>query len=235
MAADDLSSARGRRFRPYDALTYEVFNMRELNVLKSISTDSAEPEQAADPFDLANLRLDQSFVEAAGVKKLLTTVPVRRPNPQDWVRVHPSPEYREAALALIELKEDRETYLLTPPIAKQLTDECVRATIYTTINRQGVVHLWPVKLPREDSRGSRRVNEWYRSSQEAAELAMQQWVRVKANMSLGAYEIFKSQGASVIPDPEWPTLTFNELLRIAFRDRLVNSFDHPVIERLRSA
>jgi hypothetical protein len=204
--------------------------MRETNVLMSINNDSAEPAQAADPFDLANLRLDQSFVEAAGVKKLLTTVPVRRPNPQDWVRVHPSPEYREAALALIELKEDRETYLLTPPIAKQLTDECVRATIYTAINRQGVVHLWPVKLPREDGR---RVNEWYRSSQEAAEMAMQQWVRVKANMSLGAYEIFKSQG--VIPDPEWPTLSFNELLRIAFRDRLVNSFDHPVIGRLRGA
>jgi hypothetical protein len=204
--------------------------MRETNVLMSINNDSAEPAQAADPFDLANLRLDQSFVEAAGVKKLLTTVPVRRPNPQDWVRVHPSPEYREAALALIELKEDRETYLLTPPIAKQLTDECVRATIYTAINRQGVVHLWPVKLPREDGR---RVNEWYRSSQEAAEMAMQQWVRVKANMSLGAYEIFKSQG--IIPDPEWPTLSFNELLRIAFRDRLVNSFDHPVIGRLRGA
>jgi hypothetical protein len=33
---------------------------------------------ALDPFDLNNLRLDQSFVETAGVKKLLTTVPVRR-------------------------------------------------------------------------------------------------------------------------------------------------------------
>ena len=39
---------------------------------------------SADPFDPENLRLDQSFTEAAGVKKLLTTVPVRKPKSQDF-------------------------------------------------------------------------------------------------------------------------------------------------------
>ena len=73
--------------------------------------------------------------------------------------------------------------------------------------------------------------EWHRSAAEAAELAMRRWVRVKANMSLGAYEIFEA--ASTIPDPEWPELPFQELLRIAFRDRLVDRLDHAVIKRLR--
>ena len=50
---------------------------------------------ALDPFDPANLRLSQAFTETAGVKKLLTTIPVRKPGAQDFVRVHPSPEYRE--------------------------------------------------------------------------------------------------------------------------------------------
>ena len=182
------------------------------------------PQLAAgsgDPFDLTNLRLDQSFVETAGVKKLLTTVPVRRPNPQDFVRVHPDPEYR-AALAIIELKEDREIYLVPPSIARELPGEFVMATVYTAINRQGVVFLWPVRLPAPDG----RILEWHRSAAEAAELAMQRWVRVKANMSLGAYEMFEA--ASTIPDPEWPELSFQELLRIAFRDRLVDRLDHPV-------
>ena len=31
--------------------------------------------EVADPYDLSNLRLDQSFVESAGVKRLLTSVP----------------------------------------------------------------------------------------------------------------------------------------------------------------
>jgi hypothetical protein len=39
--------------------------------------------------------------------------------------------------------------------------------------------------------------------------------------------------ASHCADPEWPRLTFQELLRIAFRDRLVDRLDHPVILRLR--
>jgi hypothetical protein len=74
---------------------------------------------ASDPYDLANLRLDQSFVETAGAKKLLTTVPVRKPSKQDFNRVHPDPAYR-AALALIELKEDRDVYLVPPGLAREL-------------------------------------------------------------------------------------------------------------------
>jgi hypothetical protein len=179
-----------------------------------------------DPYDLKHLRLDQSFVESAGVKKLLTTVPVRKPNPQDFVRVHSDPEYR-ATLAIIELKEDRETYLVPPPIARELPGEFVMATIFTAINRQGVVFLWPVRLPASDG----RVLEWHRSAAEAAELAMRRWLRIKANMSLGAYEMFEA--ASTIPEPEWPELSLQELLRIGFRDRLVDRLDHAVVKRLR--
>jgi hypothetical protein len=42
---------------------------------------------ASNPFDPASL--DQNYAERVGVKKLLTTVPVRKPNRQDFVRVHP--------------------------------------------------------------------------------------------------------------------------------------------------
>ena len=45
-------------------------------------------------------------------------------------------------------------------------------------------------------------------------------------MSLGAYEIFQAESA--IPDPVWPELTFQEISRIAFKDRLIAGPDHPV-------
>jgi hypothetical protein len=186
----------------------------------------APSTSAEDPFDLSNLRLSQDFVETAGVKKLLTTVPVRRPHSQDFVRVHPDPNYR-MTFAVIDLKDDREIYLLPPAIAQQLPGEFVTITLYTAINRQGVVQLWPVRLPTPDG----RINEWHRSAAEAAELAMKRWVRVRANMSLGAYEMFEAE--STIPDPTWPELSFQELVKIAFRDRLITSLDHPVIKRLR--
>jgi hypothetical protein len=183
-------------------------------------------EAAPDPFDPASLRLDQSFVETSGVKKLLTTVPVRKPNNQDFVRVHPSEEYRLTA-AVIELKDDREVYLVLPHIARQLPSECSPVVLYTGINRQGVVFLWPVKLPTPDG----KINEWHRSAAEAAERAMTVWLRVKADMALGAYVMFEA--SSTIPDPIWPTYSLKELLKIGFRDRLVDGLDHPVIRRLR--
>src|SRR5262245_3634613 len=116
-------------------------------------------EVVSDPFDLSNLRLDASVLEATGVKKLLTTVPVRRPNKQDWVRVREEEDYREN-LPMISLKEEREDYVVTRKVLPDLVNEVVYKTIFTTINRQGVLFLWPIKLPHPDDR---RKDEWARS------------------------------------------------------------------------
>ena len=190
-------------------------------------TDAAD----GDPFSqLESLRLDQSFADQVGVKKLLTTVPVRKPNRHDFVRVHPDPAYRLTPAALIELKDDRETFLVPPAMAIELPGEFVVATLYTAITRPGgVLHLWPIRLPGVDG----KHNEWHRSAAEAAELAMDRWIRVKANMALRANEIEEAIGD--LPDPTWPDLPFSEILRIAFRNHIIDSFDHPVVQRLRGA
>jgi len=179
-----------------------------------------------NPFDPAALRLDQSYADTVGVKKLLTTVPVRKPNRQDFVRVHPDPKYRLTPAAIIEVKEDREVYLVTPDMAQALPGEFAAATLFTTINRQGTLHLWPVKLPNPNG----RQFEWHRSAAEGAERAMKKWVRVTSNMSLGAYEIFEASGD--LPEPVWPDFSFQEILRIAFRDRILDRADHPFVQRL---
>jgi hypothetical protein len=187
---------------------------------------AAAAPAAPDPFDIASLRLNPSFLETAGVKKLITTVPVKKPSQQDFVRVHPATEYREN-FAMIDLKDDREEYLVHPTILPELTGEVVYKTVFTAVNRQGVVFLWPVRLPAPDDRRS----EWPRSAREAAELAMAQWIRMKANMSLGAYEINVAE--SVMADPVWPKLSFRELVLVAFRERIVTTLEHAVVKRLR--
>src|SRR6516165_2257 len=93
---------------------------------------SASDAATSDPYDLGNLRLSQSFTEAAGVKKLLTTVPVRKPNKQDFVRVHPSEDFR-ADVLMIELEEDRETYLVHRSMVDELATEAQPFTLYTAI------------------------------------------------------------------------------------------------------
>jgi hypothetical protein len=179
-----------------------------------------------DPFDPANLRLSQSFVETAGVKKLLSVVPVRKPSPQDFVRTHPSPEYRDN-FPIVELKDEREEYIVTAGLVPELNGEFVTKTLFLAINRQATLFFWPVRLPAPDG----KMLDWWRTSREAAELAMKKWVRVKANMNLGAYDIYEAQ--STMSDPEWPKEGFWDLIKIAFRDHLITSMDHPVIKRLR--
>jgi hypothetical protein len=93
-------------------------------------------EATPDPFNPAALRLNQSYADTVGVRKLLTTVPVRKPNRQEFVRVHSDPRYRLTSAATIEVKEDREVYLVTPNMAQLLPGEFATVTLFTTINRQ---------------------------------------------------------------------------------------------------
>ena len=97
------------------------------SVTPNPTSETPPPAAApADPFDLANLRLASNFAASAGVKKLLRTVPVRKPSKQEFVRVHSDPAFREN-FAMIELKEDRESYLIAGPglaieLAAEATD-----------------------------------------------------------------------------------------------------------------
>jgi hypothetical protein len=118
-------------------------------------------------------------------------------------------------------------YLLRPQLAAKLPGEFTAHTLYTCINRQGVLSIWHIRLPGEDG----KLLEWHRSAAEAAERAMSRWIRMQANMSLGAYEISEARGN--LPEPEWPEYSFREILEVAFKDRLIGDEDHPVVKRLR--
>ena len=180
---------------------------------------------SSDPYDLAKLRIDPEHLEGNNVRKLITTIPVRKPGNQEFVRVRSEPAFRET-MAFLELKDDREVYIVDLSAVPEIQPETYVATLFTAITRTGVLFCWPVKVPAADG----RVNAWHQTLATAASLAMTRWIRIKANMSLGAYEIFEAE--STIPDPIWPDMSFEAIYRIAFRDRLINTPDHPVVKRL---
>jgi hypothetical protein len=159
------------------------------------------------------------------VEKLLTRLPVRKPGKQEFVRVHQDEAYR-VDLAILELKEERETYAVSPTMHEQLLGEIVPARLFTAVTRQGVAFLWPCKLPIDG-----RANAWYDSLLEAAEMAMTKWVRVVANVPLGAYDTYVA--TADLPAPEWPEQSLAELLKLGFGSFYIDSPDHPVVRRLR--
>ena len=186
------------------------------------------PVPPADPFDPANLRLSQDFLSTGGVKKHITTVPARKPTREEWLQVNASPAYALDTLVL-ELKDSRECYLIAPALQGELATEptVTPRRLHLAVNRDGTPFIWPLRLPPADGRQDR----WSESALEAAEAAKDNWVRLQADMGLGAYVYFTPLGE--LPPPQWPDMPFAQLLRLAFRSNFIETRDHVVLRRLR--
>lgn len=176
--------------------------------------------------DPTKLRLSQNFVEMSGVQRVVTSIPIRKPTRQEFVRVRDG-ERSRMEVAILELKDERETYIVNPDLYPLLADELTPVVLRLTINRQDVPFLWPIRLP--DANG--RLNSWHDSDHQASEIAVEKWVRIAANMSAGGYDLFVATGE--LPDPKWPAMEFKEILNLAFRGRIIESMDHSVLRRLR--
>lgn len=176
--------------------------------------------------DISKLRMSQEFAAGIGVEKLITKISVGKPNKQWWVRVRKEPAYCFET-AIIEIKDQNEMFLVAPELWTPLADEITRVVLFVGINRQGVIFFWPVKLPGMDG----KHNEWHQSALKAATIAMDHWVRVSANQAAKGYDVAKSQAK--LDEPKWPDVTFEEMFKIAFKDRYITSMEHPVLKELR--
>lgn len=188
---------------------------------------SAKPT-APDPFDLERLVLTQDFAANLGVAKVVHTVRITKPEKTWWVRTHPDTKYR-AQTVVLELKEEREIYLVDRTLWGELEDESTVGPrlLVTAVNRNATPFIWPIRLPGTDG----KLDPWNRSAMQAADMAREKWIRVTANMKIGTNDIFTTKAQLV--DPVFPEIAFPELLRIAFGDRVIDSMDHPVLRRLR--
>jgi hypothetical protein len=186
----------------------------------SVSTSDGFP-------NLDDLRLPQDFEGLAGVKKAFLTIPVRKPRPQSFVRVRQD-DVPDLQTPLLTLKEDREeVFLVDRKLWPELQAEIVPHILAVAIDRQNNLFVWPLRVPAQDGRS----NVWHVSAVQAANHAKKRWIRVSANMGQGAYDTYEATGN--LPEPAWPALTTQEILRIAFRDKYITSLDHPVLRRLR--
>jgi hypothetical protein len=178
-----------------------------------------------DPFDPAALRLRGDTVDSIGAEQPLLRVPVQKPPRHAFFRANP-----DSALILpahiIDMKEEREVYLVTPEMALALPGETKPIELRVCITRQGMVFLWPVPMPSDDGR---RI-PWYDTARKIVKEAETVWCRMIPNMQAGHYDVLTSKH---IPDPVWPPHSLKNLLRIAFGDdRLVDREDHPIVRQL---
>ncbi len=187
------------------------------------TSPSAPATPASDDF-LSSIRISQRFTdEDTSVTKPLLTVPVRKPHKTEFIRVHPS---LFMDCYIVERKDERETYVVVPSVRPLLAELAEVVRLQVCVSRQETVFLWPLKLPGEGQRG----DTWRRSAVEIAEIAKGKWVRVSANMNLGAY--CPSVALTELGEPKWPAADLAEILKIAFRDRVIDSADHIIVREL---
>lgn len=176
-------------------------------------------------FDFAAVRLS-GLEEAIPVKKLLTTVPVRKPHRQEFFRVHPGEDYSFPTQAL-NWQEDSQFYILTQDLWPEYAEHLRPVALRLACNRQGILFLIPCPLPSPDG----RQIQWHISLRDAVSRAEERWLRMSANMSLGSYDLAVAKGD--LPEPTWPIEPMSHLMNLAFKDRIVQDRDHPVLKNLR--
>lgn len=190
--------------------------------------ESPTPVQQAvapDHTDLRALRLPANYGATLGVKKLLTAVPVSKPKRPQFFRTHLADEMTFAAMFL-EQKETRDSYVVMPDIAQEISELVRPVMLHTAIDRQNNVFLVPVPLPGDS--GIR--NPWHESLAQAMEHAKRKWLRISANMHTGSYDVYVAEGS--LAEPEWPEHGIDALVEVAFRGKIITSLDHPVVQSL---
>lgn len=181
---------------------------------------------APDPFDPAQFAASSTVAGSIGVTKELVTCPVRKPNKQEFIRVHPGDEYRLPS-HILELKQEGETYLVMPAVAETFPGETRWVELRLTVSRQGTVFLWPVpQLPIDG-----RNNPWTLSARSAATMAEDAWVRLIPNMHQSSYDVYKAPAD--IATPAWPNRPLRDIIEVAFGEAfIIRDGAHPVIKRL---
>ena len=198
------------------------------SLVESPETTSKQSEEpaAASPADFSRFRLSQNFGSVSGVRKKFATVPVRKPLKTQFVRVYPANKMDTILLKYGDNGED--LYLVDPDVMQEVEDLARPYRLVQAIDRQNNVLIWPLAIPDDG-----RPLNWHLSALEAAGNAELDWTRMQANMSVGAYDIFAAE--QNLGEPEWPELSMNELLEIAFKNKIIDRPDHLVLLQLRGA
>jgi hypothetical protein len=190
--------------------------------------DAGEVQAPPSIFDnLEALRITDDDKPQRKEKRLLANVKVRRPGEAQYFRVHPDEDMSWLGYVYTYEKDGSIWYVPKGTAAydelNDLTSKLRRVRLFLCVTRRGSVSFWPVS---QTDQGT-----WGQSAREIVEMAKTRWIRVVSNRGEGCYEPFEPEDP--LPTPEWPDKELRELLKLAFRGRVIDRPDHPVIEELK--
>ena len=192
----------------------------------NLAPTASSPEGFFDDMEALKLSLEDAGL-SDHTEEVLMRVPVRKPMKHEYFRVRAGSEHSFTTV-LYEDRETREFYFVAPtmiPKLRAISDVFV-AVLVQFMTKQKVLGIFPLKIGTDSSVRT----GWQDTALAAAELAKTSWVRMQADMALAGYRILKAKGD--LGEPEWPSIPFNELLDVAFKERVISTEDHPVFNKL---
>jgi hypothetical protein len=226
--------------QPYEGVDTPIISEGLTDDLSHVSSSSdaqtngrVQPSPSSITEDLlAASRLHNALPPAPQTTKRITTIPIRKPEAQDFVRVRRGHTWVHDALVLTYNKDGRKYLDVSgdEALGRELIAKrwAYNTRFYTAIDQYGGLFLWEVHL--HDIMG--RITEWSTSTMNAAEEATTTWVQMNSDLVHGYYTWETSDAYG---EPVWPDLPMNQMLFIAFGNgrRLIRSTHDPLIEALR--
>ncbi len=177
--------------------------------------------------DLEALKLSAEEAGLLGSEEVLTTLDVRKPAVNEFVRVSTDPAMCLASTVYTDLAGD--TWFVPPAFRGCFLAGLKYVRLQLTVNQVGTPFIWPISALSEARPG--RPNKWTVSAREAAELAKTVWVKLAADMQARVYKVYKAEGK--LPDPVFPDKGFGALLTMAFQGRVIDKTDHAAVQEAR--
>ena len=176
---------------------------------------------------------------AAGLKPILTRIQVQSRNwlkgTNIFIQVRPAEivdgvEVWQATMDMVGFRDEGgggfsdEILVPDPDILMDLPENAViqRFRVYYCVTQRGRPHLWRVRLPGDDG----KMWPQWEMQHDAAEVAERIWITLNA-------ETMPIPAPTQDREPQWPDLTWGEVLQKAFKDKIVDDPDHPLLKRLR--
>src|SRR5665647_1149375 len=181
---------------------------------------------------------DMSLLEVTNVtplvvKRIVTSIPVRKPKPGiEFFRIRSEKEWHFTTymLDLGGKGEGEGKYLLDPALYPHVieTKKLKLVTIYTGVTYgSGDIFLSEIAHSNPDGTD----NEYNRTRRIAHQAAKTR--RLKLQTDDGAYSTVLAM--SNLPEPEWPVEPEGiiKAMEIAFKDKFIDDENHPVLKKLR--
>jgi hypothetical protein len=193
---------------------------------------TAKPKGNGKPgeIDFASQTYPQDFQNQIGVKKVLLTVPVRKPTNQTWWSSSPDPAYR-GLFGLLPVKDSSEIYFVQQNLVVPLQKWVKPFLLVTMVTSEGNPFLLPIRRPGADG----RTNPAWDGMEDAVKLSWDNpglYILTSWNDQTRGYDCTISDETLNLPPPEWPTESFNELMNIGFKRYYIDTLEHPYVQFL---